>query len=121
MISSSSVSRYLRYVSHLNNPRNPRYLQLHRSLRRNPIKKPLSISQIPIRPFTLISTMDQTRAVANGGLSSSARRSTLSNGGDNSNSRRMMNFELSQSNFLRIQKGDITEWSVDGSSDAIVS
>ena len=30
-------------------------------------------------------------------------------------------FPLSNSSSLKIQKGDITEWSVDGASDAIVS
>ncbi|KAI5670386.1 hypothetical protein M9H77_10750 [Catharanthus roseus] len=33
----------------------------------------------------------------------------------------MVSFQLSPSSFLKIQKGDITQWSVDGSSDAIVN
>ncbi|GFY83450.1 appr-1-p processing enzyme family protein [Actinidia rufa] len=48
---------------------------------------------------------------ANGGGSRGA-----SNGGEDS-----VNFRLSPSSDLRIQKGDITRWSVDGSSDAIVN
>ncbi|KAL2526810.1 appr-1-p processing enzyme family protein [Abeliophyllum distichum] len=39
-------------------------------------------------------------------------------GGDG---RQLVQFQLSPSNVLKIQKGDITVWSVDGSSDAIVN
>lgn len=35
--------------------------------------------------------------------------------------RRMVEFPIWESTVLKILKGDITEWSVDGSSDAIVS
>ncbi|GMP69648.1 hypothetical protein CsSME_00028827 [Camellia sinensis var. sinensis] len=59
--------------------------------------------------------MDSQRSgLANGGGSSSARVSTMSNG------HRVVHFPLSRSCALKIQKGDITQWSVDGSSDAIV-
>ncbi|CAL5343745.1 unnamed protein product [Camellia sinensis] len=60
--------------------------------------------------------MDSQRSgLANGGGSSSARVSTMSNG------HRVVHFPLSRSCALKIQKGDITQWSVDGSSDAIVN
>lgn len=39
-------------------------------------------------------------------------------GGDG---RQLLQFQLSPSSLLKIQKGDITLWSVDGSSDAIVN
>ncbi|KAI8008552.1 Macro domain-containing protein VPA0103 [Camellia lanceoleosa] len=60
--------------------------------------------------------MDSQRSgLANGGGSSSARVSTMSNG------QRVVHFPLSRSCALKIQQGDITRWSVDGSSDAIVN
>ncbi|XP_073304938.1 uncharacterized protein [Primulina huaijiensis] len=37
------------------------------------------------------------------------------------NSRRMVEFPIWESSVLKILRGDITEWSVDGSSDAILS
>ncbi|XP_075484518.1 uncharacterized protein LOC142524419 isoform X2 [Primulina tabacum] len=45
--------------------------------------------------------------------------STMSCGG--ADSRRMVKFPISESSVLKILRGDITEWSVDGSSDAIVN
>lgn len=47
-----------------------------------------------------------------------ARFSTMSKGGGSN--REMVSFQLSPASFIKIQKGDITQWSVDGSSDAIV-
>ncbi|XP_028066566.1 uncharacterized protein LOC114269442 [Camellia sinensis] len=66
-----------------------------------------------------ISKMEQSTDLANGGESSSARVSTMSNGGDADH--RIGHFLLSPSCALKIQKGDITRWFVDGSSDAIVN
>ncbi|GMP69653.1 hypothetical protein CsSME_00028829 [Camellia sinensis var. sinensis] len=66
-----------------------------------------------------ISKMEQSTDLANGGESSSARVSTMSNGGDADH--RIGRFLLSPSSALKIQKGDITRWFVDGSSDAIVN
>ncbi|KAL3521310.1 hypothetical protein ACH5RR_019459 [Cinchona calisaya] len=63
--------------------------------------------------------MEHRGAVANGSGLSSARVLTLSNGGDNS--RELVSFQLSPLTSLKIQKGDITQWSADGSSDAIVN
>jgi len=54
-------------------------------------------------------------AFSNGSGSTGARVSTMSNGGEEGH------FRLSPSNLLKIQKGDITQWFVDGSSDAIVN
>ncbi|KAF8397031.1 hypothetical protein HHK36_018669 [Tetracentron sinense] len=55
---------------------------------------------------------------ANGG-GSSAGVSMMSKGGDDKHG--VVQFELSPSSFLKIQKGDITKWFIDGSSDAIVN
>ncbi|KAL6977554.1 hypothetical protein U1Q18_026350 [Sarracenia purpurea var. burkii] len=57
--------------------------------------------------------------LANGGEPIAARVSTVSNGGEDSH--RVVRFPLSPSTVLKIQKGDITQWFVDGSSDAIVN
>lgn len=48
-------------------------------------------------------------------MDATANASSLSNGGDG-----VVRFPLSPSNALIIQKGDITKWYIDGSSDAIV-
>ncbi|XP_028778828.1 uncharacterized protein LOC114735306 [Neltuma alba] len=56
-------------------------------------------------PSTVLCRMDDT-----------ARVSTQSSGGDD-----VVRFPLSPSNALVIQKGDITKWSINGSSDAIVN
>ncbi|KAI9110698.1 hypothetical protein K1719_018136 [Acacia pycnantha] len=49
-------------------------------------------------------------------MDDTARVSTLSSGGDD-----VVRFPLSSSNALVIQKGDITKWSINGFSDAIVN
>ncbi|KAI8008557.1 Macro domain-containing protein VPA0103 [Camellia lanceoleosa] len=60
--------------------------------------------------------MDSQRSgLANGGGSSSAGVSTMSN------VHRVVHFPLSRSCALKIQKGEIAQWFVDGSSDAIVN
>ncbi|KAK9167947.1 hypothetical protein Syun_000087 [Stephania yunnanensis] len=60
------------------------------------------------------------------GISTAATRvSGTSNGGGGGGGgddyRQLVQFALSASSALKIQKGDITEWSVDGASDAIVN
>ncbi|KAK9159280.1 hypothetical protein Scep_005854 [Stephania cephalantha] len=58
------------------------------------------------------------------GISTAATRvSGTSNGGGEGGDdyRQLVQFPLSASSALKIQKGDITEWSVDGASDAIVN
>ncbi|KAK9124716.1 hypothetical protein Sjap_014318 [Stephania japonica] len=61
------------------------------------------------------------------GISTSAaaaaavRVSSISNGGGGDDDRQLVQFVLSSSSALKIQKGDITKWSVDGASDAIVN
>ncbi|XP_058075329.1 uncharacterized protein LOC131223829 isoform X2 [Magnolia sinica] len=62
------------------------------------------------------SRMSETRSTVG---STGAAPVASSNGGDAG--RRIGRFVLSPSSFLLIQKGDITKWSVDGVSDAIVN
>ncbi|CAA2935304.1 Hypothetical predicted protein [Olea europaea subsp. europaea] len=66
------------------------------------------------RPFSFT-----RQCLANGRGKFSARFSDMSNAGGDG--RQLLQFQLSPSNLLKIQKGDITLWSVDGSSDAIVN
>ncbi|GAB4827694.1 hypothetical protein Ancab_034580 [Ancistrocladus abbreviatus] len=47
--------------------------------------------------------------------------SNMSSGADGNESRGLVQFVLSPSSVLKIQKGDITQWFVDGKSDAIVN
>ncbi|XP_010253099.1 PREDICTED: uncharacterized protein LOC104594502 [Nelumbo nucifera] len=60
--------------------------------------------------------IQQNSSSSDGGVSI-ARASITSNGGDD----RMVHFALSRLSALKIQKGDITRWFVDGTSDAIVN
>ncbi|XP_054797988.1 uncharacterized protein LOC129303022 [Prosopis cineraria] len=76
----------------------PRNFRTHFGFSRNPLSLSKSSS-------TVLNRMDDT-----------ARVSTLSSGGDD-----VLRFPLSPSNALVIQKGDITKWSINGSSDAIVN
>ncbi|XP_027110619.1 uncharacterized protein LOC113763385 [Coffea eugenioides] len=121
-LASSTSGLFLRLFSSssLTIPRNPRYLQFHQARWNLPHRGPFFVAQIPIRPFRVIlNGMEQSSVVANGGGLSSARVSTLSNGGDNSSE--LVSFQLSPTCSLEIQKGDITQWSIDGASDAIVN
>ncbi|GAB4827695.1 hypothetical protein Ancab_034581 [Ancistrocladus abbreviatus] len=49
------------------------------------------------------------------------RVSNMSSGADENESLGLVQFALSPSSVLKIQKGDITQWFVDGKSDAIVN
>ncbi|KAG8390171.1 hypothetical protein BUALT_Bualt01G0055700 [Buddleja alternifolia] len=69
-----------------------------------------------LRPFSVIST--SKRCIGGGGRGFSIMSSS-GGGGDHGN--QVAEFRLSASSVLKIQKGDITTWSVDGSSDAIVN
>ncbi|XP_009804400.1 uncharacterized protein LOC107804643 isoform X2 [Nicotiana tabacum] len=75
-----------------------------------------------IRPISIISITRQSTTVARGRRRSSiAGVSTMANGGGNGDGEGSVTFQLTPSSLLKIQKGDITQWSVDGSSDAIVN
>ncbi|KAK3003582.1 hypothetical protein RJ639_019988, partial [Escallonia herrerae] len=94
LLCSKIHPRFLNPLSNLTNPKNP--FKLH------------------IRPISFI--MDaESNGFANGGGAASARGSTLANGEDR------CHFRLSPVSVMKIQKGDITQWFVDGSSDAIVN
>ncbi|KAI3470958.1 hypothetical protein Pfo_027621 [Paulownia fortunei] len=66
-----------------------------------------------LRPFSVISTTRHCIGVGGGG-----GFSKMSSGGGEG---RQVVYQLSESSVLKIKKGDITRWSVDGSSDAIVN
>ncbi|XP_022874651.1 uncharacterized protein LOC111393374 isoform X2 [Olea europaea var. sylvestris] len=67
-----------------------------------------------LRPFSFTG-----HCLANDRGKFSVRLSAMSNAGGDGH--QLLQFQLSPSNLLKIQKGDITQWSVDGSSDAIVN
>lgn len=105
-------SRFFPFFCTLNTLTISPNLQYHQSLR-NPKSKPLYSSPIPIRPISVIPRIEpDSRAPI------VTRFSTMSTAGDDT--RGTVSFKLSPSSFLKIQKGDITRWAVDGSSDAIV-
>ncbi|KAK4353856.1 hypothetical protein RND71_026050 [Anisodus tanguticus] len=66
-----------------------------------------------------ISVSPHSIAVARSRRSSIAGVSTMASDGGNSEG--SVTFQLTPSSLLKIQKGDITQWSIDGSSDAIVN
>ncbi|CAI9091866.1 OLC1v1026968C1 [Oldenlandia corymbosa var. corymbosa] len=104
--------RLLRRFSPVDALSNSRYLHFrHLISHPNTSGRLLFIPQSPIRSFAPISRME------NG--SGAARVSTLSNGSHDGAD--LVSFQLSPTSSLKIQKGDITRWSVDGSSDAIVN
>ncbi|KAL3837818.1 hypothetical protein ACJIZ3_022409 [Penstemon smallii] len=100
-------SRFFRIFSARNYPKTLRSLYRAREYRH------IVAIQQPLKPNSIIST---ARRCLSGGRPIPARFSTMSGGGE-----AMVEFQLSPSSVLKIQKGDITRWSVDGSSDAIVN
>lgn len=78
-------------------------------------RRVIAIQQLD-RPFSVASSRERSfrfESVA------AARFSAMSSGG--SGGQQEVALQLSPSSLLKIQKGDITRWSVDGSSDAIVN
>ncbi|CAA0834477.1 appr-1-p processing enzyme family protein [Striga hermonthica] len=78
--------------------------------------KPFSVNQPLPTPFFVISS---PRRCGGGGTSIAARFFTMSSSGGDGQC--TVELPMSPSSVLKIQKGDITQWSVDGSSDAIVN
>lgn len=109
-------STLLRYFPSFNTPQN--FQNSHFQSSRNFYTlNPTTAIDTFIRPISVISISPrQLIAVVRGRRSSIAGVSTMASGGENS-----VTFQLTPSSLLKIQKGDITRWSVDGSSDAIVS
>ncbi|KAJ7959552.1 Appr-1-p processing enzyme family protein isoform 1 [Quillaja saponaria] len=68
-------------------------------------------------PFSSSSSSSSSSSTIFYRMETTARVSTLSSGGGDG----VIRFPLSPTSALVIQKGDITKWSVDGSSDAIVN
>ncbi|RWV89801.1 hypothetical protein GW17_00048033 [Ensete ventricosum] len=79
--------------------------------------KPLAVGSL-IRPLRTLRTPLITAAGMDGAERGSASKAgiSVSSGGGSGHT-----FPISPSTVLKIQKGDITVWSVDGSTDAIVS
>lgn len=109
-------STLLRYFPSFNTPQN--FQNSHFQSSRNFYTlNPTTAIDTFIRPISVISISPrQLIAVVRGRRSSIAGVSTMASGGENP-----VTFQLTPSSLLKIQKGDITRWSVDGSSDAIVS
>lgn len=106
----------IRFLPTLNTPRNFQSSHLHSSRNFYPAN---SIHTL-IRPISLISiNLPSSTAVVRGSISTIAGVSTMTSGGGNGGD--SVTFRLTPTSSLKIQKGDITQWSVDGSSDAIVS
>ncbi|KAF3641229.1 putative macro domain-containing protein-like isoform 2 [Capsicum annuum] len=104
----------IRFLPTLNTPRNFQSSHLHSSRNFYPAN---SIHTL-IRPISLISiNLPSSTAVVRGSISTIAGVSTMASGGGNGGD--SVTFRLTPTSSLKIQKGDITQWSVDGSSDAI--
>ncbi|KAL0321766.1 UNVERIFIED_CONTAM: Macro domain-containing protein [Sesamum calycinum] len=94
---------------------------LRRDLRRPPgffksdYRRIVAVQSL-FRPFSVTSN---PRHCGSGGTVTAVGFSTMSSGGDGGH--QVVEFRLTPSSVLKIQKGDITRWSVDGSSDAIVN
>ncbi|XP_059627898.1 uncharacterized protein LOC132270723 [Cornus florida] len=99
-----SLCRWVVRFKPLSNP-NPR--NLHNT---NHIRHTFNLTIV--RRFSVISRIKESSGSAHGGGSIASRVSTMS---------QEVHFALSSSCALKIRKGDITQWSVDGSSDAIVA
>lgn len=107
-------STLLRYFFALNIPRN--FFQSSRNFYK---LNPTTVIHTLIRPISVISVSPQSVAVVRGRRSRIAGVSTMASGGGNGGD--SVTFQLTPASLLKIQKGDITRWSIDGSSDAIVS
>ncbi|CAI9772166.1 unnamed protein product [Fraxinus pennsylvanica] len=105
-------SRFLRIFSARNSPNS--LLNLRTQFRCTSNCYRTATVRALLRPFFFTG-----QCLANGRGRFSARFSGMSNAGGDG--RQLLQFQLSPSNLLKIQKGDITLWSVDGSSDAIVN
>ncbi|KAJ9553444.1 hypothetical protein OSB04_017489 [Centaurea solstitialis] len=77
----------------------------------------------PVSPITVLvdprTVIKRSFPVIQGNAGIRASSSMSNNGGDAG--KRVVHFNLSPTSAIKIQKGDITRWSIDGSSDAIVN
>ncbi|KAL8539384.1 hypothetical protein ACS0TY_001127 [Phlomoides rotata] len=93
-------------IRHLRRPEQFLKIDCHRLVAIHPLLNPCSVIPHP-------------RHCCSGGTTTAVGFSKMS--GSSGDGRQLAEFPLSPSSFLKIQKGDITQWSVDGSSDAIVN
>ncbi|KAL6541653.1 hypothetical protein OROGR_011139 [Orobanche gracilis] len=98
-----------------NSPTGLHNLKWPRRLSRNEYNRVVAVQQL-LRPSPFISNPSYC---SDGGVSIAVGFSTMSSG--DCDGRQEAALQLSPSSVLKIQKGDITQWSVDGSSDAIVN
>lgn len=96
-----------------NSPKALHNLRRRRGFLKNDYHRVVAIQPL-LRPFSVISNPRQR---SRGGTTLAVGFSTMSK--DGGNGRQEVEFQLSP--LLKIQIGDITRWSVDGSSDAIVT
>ncbi|KAL6530402.1 hypothetical protein OROHE_014755 [Orobanche hederae] len=105
-----------RILSTRNSPTGLHNLKWPRRLSSNEFNRVVAVQQLLIRPFPFISNPSYC---SDGGVSIAVGFSTMSSGDCDGLQKAVL--QLSPSSVLKIQKGDITQWSVDGSSDAIVN
>ncbi|KAI3458459.1 hypothetical protein Pfo_015122 [Paulownia fortunei] len=108
-------SRIIRIFSFRNSPKALHNSRRPRGFWKNDYHRVVAVQPL-LRPFSVISN---PRHRSSGGTTIAVGFSTMSSGG--SDDRQEVKLQLSPSSVLKIQKGDITRWSVDGSSDAIVN
>ncbi|XP_042014639.1 macro domain-containing protein VPA0103-like [Salvia splendens] len=108
---SSLCSRIIRFFSAPNSPKTLR--NLFRPFRKSDSHRILTVRPLLRRP-SVVATPRHT--LSGGTIVTVAFSRMSSSAADDS-----VAFQLSPSSVLKIQMGDITRWSVDGSSDAIVN
>ncbi|KAL3622047.1 hypothetical protein CASFOL_034243 [Castilleja foliolosa] len=108
---SSLYSRITPIFSARNSSKALNNLRRPRRFLKNEFIRPVAIQPL-LRPFSVISNQRHRRA---GGATIAVGFATMSSGGQE------VELKLSPSSVLKILKGDITGWSVDGSSDAIIN
>ncbi|PIN08191.1 Hismacro and SEC14 domain-containing protein [Handroanthus impetiginosus] len=108
-------SRIIRFFSARNSTETLHHLRRHRGFLKDHYHRVVAVQSL-LRPLSVIS---YPRHYSSGGATVAVGFSTMSSGG--SDGSQEVAFQLSPSSVLKIQKGDITRWSVDGSSDAIVN
>ncbi|GFQ04407.1 macro domain-containing protein xcc3184 [Phtheirospermum japonicum] len=108
--------RITRIFSARNSSKALNYLRRPRRFLRNENIRPVAIQPL-LRPFSVISYPRHCRG---GGATIAVGFSSTSSGGGGDGSQEV-ELKLSPSSVLKIQKGDITRWFVNGSSDAIVN
>ncbi|MCD7464652.1 hypothetical protein HAX54_053185 [Datura stramonium] len=109
-------SALLRSLPTFKTPRSFQTSRLRHSSRNFYALSPTTAIHTLIRPISVFSINSQSIIAVGSG-----RRSIISGVSTMASGEGSVTFQLTPSSLLKIQKGDITQWSVDGSSDAIVN